>query len=373
VKITIKRGLKYRIYPNKEQRILINKTLGCGRFVYNHFLRIRMDEWKYNHKSIFYKDTTTMLKDLKKYPEYSWLKEVDSTALQQSLRDLQKAYDNFFAKRAKFPRFKSKHNHTQSYRSQLTNDNIRVVGNQIQLPKIGRVKTKFSREVVGKISNATVTRTASGKYFVSLCIEYETDLQPSAGGQVGIDVGIKSFYSDSNGNVVENPKFLAKYTKKLIREQRKLSRKKKGSGQWDKQRVRVARVYEKISNTRNDFQHKLSYSLASENSFVAVEKLNIKGMVKNKKLAKAISDAAWGMFFTKLDYKTKERGGELIKIPTFYPSSQTCHVCGFQNPIVKDLSVRDWVCPQCGESLDRDKNAAINILKKALSMKMEVA
>lgn len=373
MKVTIKRGLKFRIYPNKAQKILINKTLGCGRFVYNHFLRIRMDEWKFNHKSISYKDTNKMLTDLKKYPEYSWLKEVDSTSLQNSLRDLQRAYDNFFAKRAKLPCFKSKHNHTQSYRSQLTNDNIRAVGNRIQLPKIGRVKTKFSREVVGKISNATITRTASGKYFVSLCVEYETELQPSAGGQVGIDVGIKSFYSDSNGNVVENPKFLAKYMKKLVREQRKLSRKKLGSGQWEKQRVRVTRIYEKITNTRNDFQHKLSYRLANENSLVAVEKLNIKSMMKNKKLAKAISDAAWGMFFTKLTYKITERNGKLVKIPTFYPSSQTCHICGFQNPIVKNLSVRDWVCPQCGKSLDRDKNAAINILKKALSMKTEAA
>lgn len=373
MKVKIKRGLKYRIYPNKEQKILINKTLGCGRFVYNHFLRVRMDEWKFNHKSINYSDTSAMLKDLKKYPEYSWLKEADSTALQQSLRDLQKAYDNFFAKRAKYPRFKSKHNYTQSYRSQCVNNNIRVVGNRIQLPKIGRVKTKFSRKVIGKISNATITRTASDKYFVSLCVEYETELQPSADGQVGIDVGIKSFYSDSNGNVVENPKFLAKYTKKLVREQRKLSRKKLGSGQREKQRIRVARVHEKIANTRNDFQHKLSYHLANENSLIAVEKLNIEGMVKNKKLAKAISDAAWSKFFEKLDYKTKEHGGKLVKIPTFYPSSQTCHVCGFQNPIVKNLSVREWICPQCGESLDRDQNAAINILKKALSMKTKAA
>ena len=373
MKITIKRGLRFRIYPNKEQKILINKTLGCGRFVYNHFLRIRIDEWKFNHRSIYYKDTNKMLTDLKKYPEYSWLKEVDSTSLQNSLRDLQKAYDNFFAKRAKYPKFKSKHNHTQSYRSQCVNNNIRVVGNCVQLPKIGKVKTKFSREVVGKISNATVTCTASDKYFVSLCVEYETELQSCGDGQVGIDVGIKSFYSDSNGCVVENPKFLAKYMKKLVREQRKLSRKKLGSGQWNKQRVRVARVNEKIANTRNDFQHKLSYCLANENSLIAIEKLNIKGMVKNKKLAKAIHDAAWSMFFMKLEYKAMERGGKLVKIPTFYPSSQTCHVCGFQNSIVKNLSVRDWVCPQCGEHHDRDKNAAVNILNKALSMSKKVA
>ena len=373
MKTTIQRGMVFRIYPNKQQQVLINKTLGCSRFVYNHFLRFRMDEWKYNKKGYSYEDTCLLLTNLKKYPEYDWLNEVDGTALQQSLRDLQKAYKNFFEGRAKFPKFKSKHNHCLTYRSQKNNNNIRVIGNRIQLPKIGRVKTKFSREVVGKISNATITRTASGKYFVSLCVKYETELQPSAGGQVGIDVGIKSFYSDSNGCVVENPKFLAKYAKKLVREQRKLSRKKLGSGQWNKQRVRVARVHEKIANTRNDFQHKLSYRLTNENTLVAVEKLNVKGMVKNKKLAKAISDAAWSMFFEKLDYKAKERGGKLVKIPTFYPSSQTCHVCGFQNPIVKNLSVRNWVCPQCGESLDRDKNAAINILKKALSMKTKIA
>ena len=371
--LLVTHGFMYRIYPNKEQKVLIDKTLGCARFVYNHFLRVRMDEWKFNHKAIYYKDTSKLLTDLKKYPEYEWLKEVDSVALQQSLKDLQTAYDNFFKGRTKYPRFKSKHEHRQSYRTVTCRDNIRIVGNRIQLPKVGRVKTKLSREVPGRILNATIIRTASDRYYVSLCIEYETELQPNAGGQIGIDVGIKSFYSDSNGNVVENPKFLVKYTKKLAREQRKLSRKKLDSGQWKKQRVRVARVHEKITNMRNDFQHKLSYRLANENSLVAVEKLNIKGMVKNKKLAKAISDAAWSMFFEKLDYKLAERGGKLVKIPTFYPSSQTCHVCGFQNPIVKNLGVRDWVCPQCGESLDRDKNAAINILKKALSMKTKAA
>ena len=179
---------------------MVNRTLGCARFVYNHFLRVRMDAWNANKHSVQYIETASMLKDLKKYPEYSWLKEVDSTALQQSLRDLQKSYDNFFAKRAGYPHFKSKHNCCLSYRSQCVNNNIRVVGDRIQLPKIGRVKIKLSREVVGKISSATITRTASSKYYVSLCVTYETDVLPNAGAQLGIDVGLKEFYSDSNTN-----------------------------------------------------------------------------------------------------------------------------------------------------------------------------
>ena len=364
----VQRGLKFRIYPNKQQKILINKTLGCSRFVYNHFLRVRMDEWQFNKHSVGYYETAKMLKDLKKYPEFSWLKEADSTALQQSLRDLQKAYDNFFAKRAKLPKFKSKHNHRQSYRSQSVNGNIRIVGNRIQLPKIGKVKTKFSREVVGKIANATVICTASDKYFVSLCVCYETDVLPNGGGQIGLDVGLKTFYSDSNGGVAENPRILAKYTKKLTREQRRLSRKKKGSGQWQRQRVRVARIHERITNIRKDFQHKLSTKLCNENALVAVEHLNIKGMVKNHRLAKAISNASWSSFFTMLEYKSAERGGQVIKVPTFYPSSQTCHVCGNKNPLTKDLSVREWVCESCHTHHDRDENAAINILKKALEV-----
>ena len=363
----------FRIYPNKQQQVLINKTLGCSRFVYNHFLRFRMDEWKFNKKGYSYEDTCLLLTNLKKYPEYEWLNEVDGTALQQSLRDLQKAYKNFFEGRAKFPKFKSKHSHCLTYRSQKNNNNIRVVGNCIQLPKIGKVKTKFSRKVLGTISNATVTRTASGKYFVSLCVKYEAELQSNAGGQIGIDVGVKDFCADTNGRVINNPKFMAKYARKLAREQKKLARRRKGSGRWEKQRIRVACTYEKIKNSRNDFQHKRSYRLARDNSLIAVEKLNVKGMLKNHKLAKAIGDVAWSSFFKKLKYKVVEHGGTLVKIPTFYPSSQLCHSCGYQNPLIKDLAVRDWVCPQCGTRHDRDRNASINILNKALEMIGQVA
>ena len=262
--------------------------------------------------------------------------------------------------------FTSKHNHCLSYRSQCVNNNIRVVGDRIQLPKIGRVKIKLSREVVGKISNVTVTRIASGKYYMSLCVTYEADAFSNAGGQLGIDVGLKEFYSDSNGNTVANPRTLRKLSRKLAREQRKLSRKMPRSRRRDKQRIRVARVHEHITNIRQDFLHKLSTKLVHENKTIAIEDLKVKNMMKNHKLAKAIADVSWSEFFRMLEYKATLYGSEVIRIPTFYPSSQTCHECGYQNPITKDLSVREWDCPKCGHHCDRDVNAAQNILAVAL-------
>lgn len=360
---------KFRIYPNHVQQEQINCTLGCCRFVFNHFLAIRRDEWTANHKSITYNQTSAILTDLKKYEEYSWLKQADSVALQQSLRDLDKAYKNFFNHKSKCPKFKTKHNHNQSYRTNSTY--IYIEGNKIKLPKLGFVKIKQSREFSGKILSVTVIKVASGKYFVSLCIEMDKEilLKSNNGGEVGIDVGLKSFYTDSNGNTVDNPKPLKKLLKKLTREQRRLSRKMPKSANREKSRVHVARIHEHIANIRKDFLHKTSTTLVKQNKLIAVENLNIKGMLKNHKLAFAIFDVSWSEFFRQLEYKAELYDSEVIKIDTFYPSSQTCSNCGYQNKEVKNLSIRDWTCPKCGSQHDRDVNASINILRKALEQK----
>ena len=368
-------GYKFRIYPNATQARLIHRTLGCARFVYNHFLAVRRDQWNANRKSIGYTESSRLLTDLKKREETAWLSEVDSMALQEALRNLDRAFQNFFDKRARYPRFKSKHSHSQSYRTRNQTNGIRIIDKRIKLPKIGLVRIKQSRDFDGRILSATVSRAASGKYYVSLCVEAEKGSLscPNDGKQIGIDVGLKVFYSDSNGDIVENPHPLKKLQRKLRREQRRLSRKMPKSVNRERARVRVARVHERIANIRRDFLHKISTRLARENQTVAVEHLNIKGMLRNHKLAKSISDVSWSEFFRQLSYKTERHGGELLKVDTFYPSSQTCSVCGYQNPLTKDLSVREWDCPACGTHHDRDVNAAKNILRKALEDKSKVA
>lgn len=365
-------GFKFRIYPNNTQQRLINRTLGCARFVFNHFLTVRRDEWNANHNSLTYVKTSKLLTDLKKREETSWLKEADSYALQQSLRDLDRAYENFFKKRAGYPRFKSKHSHSQSYRTtNIRGSGIRIVGKKIKLPKVGFVKIKQSRTFEGRILNATVSHTASGKYFVSLCVEMDKDklVRSNNGGKIGIDVGLNEFYSDSNGNTVANPRIFRKLSKKLAREQRRFSRKMPRSKNREKARIRVAKIYERIANTRKDFLNKLSTRLVSENQTIAVEHLDVQGMLKNRRLAKSISDASWSEFFRQLEYKTELHGGELLKVDMFYPSSQICSNCGYQNTETKSLSVRKWTCPECGTHHDRDINAAKNILRKALEDK----
>ena len=318
-----------------------------------------------NGQKIGYNQTSAMLTELKKSDEFAFLKLVDSIALQQSLRDLDRGFVNMFQNRAKHPVFKSKHNNYQSYRTMNQNDNIRIVGKYIKLPKLGYVKFKQSMKV-GHINNVTVERTPSGKYFVALNVDFEPEPRPSNGGSIGIDVGIKEFYTDSNGNFVSNPKYLEKSTKKLVREQRKLSRKQKGSNNRNKQRIKVAFVHEKITNQRNDFLQKQSTILVRENQTICIEDLNIKGMVRNHKLAKSIASISWSKFFDMLEYKAAWYGNNVIKIPTMYPSSQTCSCCGYKNPLVKNLAVRSWQCPNCGIIHDRDLNASINILNKGI-------
>ena len=363
----MKKGIKFRIYPNREQQNIINQTLGCCRLIYNKGLAMRNEAYE-NGSKIGYSQTSAMLTDLKKDEKFAFLKLVDSIALQQSLRDLDRGFVNFFQKRAAHPVFKSKHNHHQSYRTINQRDNIRIVGKRIKLPKLGFVKIRQSMEV-GKINNVTIERTPTGKYFAVLNVEFEPEPLINMGGLIGIDVGIKDFYSDSNGNVVSNPKYLEKSMRKLIREQRKLSRKQKGSNNRNKQRVKVALVHEKITNQRNDFLQKQSTMLIRENQTICIEDLKVKNMIRNRRLAQHIASASWSKFFDMLTYKSVWYGNDIVKVPTMYPSSQTCSCCGYKNTLVKNLAVRVWECPECHTVHNRDANASINILNKGLQMK----
>lgn len=362
----MKKGIKFRAYPNKAQKNLINKTLGCCRLIYNKGLIMRGESYK-NGISIGYNQTCAMLTSLKQQDEFSFLKESDAVALQQSLRDLDRGYKNFFAKRAKYPKFKSKRDNRQSYRTLNHNNNIRIVGRYIRLPKIGYVKIKQSMEV-GHINNVTIERTPTDKYFVILNVDFEPRPIANAGGSIGIDVGIKEFYTDSNNRKIPNPKFLEKSMKKLVKAQRSLSRKKLGSNNRNKQRIKLARIYEKITNQRNDFLQKQSTMLIRENQTICIEDLNVKGMIRNHKLAQSIASVSWSKFFTMLKYKGEWYGNKIISVPTMYPSSQTCSCCGYKNPMVKNLNVRIWECPKCHTKHDRDMNASVNILRKGLEI-----
>ena len=270
----MKKGARFRIYPNKAQQKLIMQTFGCCRLIYNKALAMREEGYKQGEK-VSYNQTSAMLTSLKQ--ELEFLREVDSISLQQSLRDLDRAYTNFFQKRAKYPKFKSKHDNHQSYRTINQGNNVRIVGKYIKLPKLGYIKVRQSM-AIGKINNVTIERTPTGKYFAVLNVEFEPTYERTGFNEIGIDVGIKEFCTDSNGKVVANPKHLEKSTKKLIREQRRLSRKVKGSSNRNKQRARVAKVHEKITNQRNDFLHKLSTMLVRENQTICIEDLNVKNM-----------------------------------------------------------------------------------------------
>lgn len=365
------KAYKYRLYPTNEQKTLINKNIGCTRFVFNYFLDKRINAYKNENKTLTYKDNASSLTLLKK--EFKWLKEVDSIGLQQTLKDLQLAYNNFFRRTKKgensgFPKFKSKRNPKQSYRTQNVNNNIQVLNNQVKLPKLGLVDFRNSREFNGKINSATISRTSTNKYFVSILVDTEIDKLPKNNNSIGIDLGIKDFAITSNGEIFKNPKFLRKLEDKLKFQQRALSRKKLYSRNWYKQKLIVARIHEKITNIRNDYLQKLSTKLIRENQIICLETLAVSKMLKDKKLSKLISEVSWSKFTDMLKYKANWYGRTTSMIDKYFPSSQLCYTCKCQNKEVKDISIREWICPNCNTLNQRDYNSSKNILAEGLKL-----
>ena len=363
----MEKAYKFRIYPNKTQEILLQKTFGCVRFIYNHFLDRRIKAYEQNKKNISYNECSKELTQLKK--EKKWLKEPDKSSLQNALKHLDTAYKNFFNRpETGFPKFKSKKNRYKSYKTNMTNNNIAFLGNKIKLPKLGKVKVRDKYcQIEGRILSATVSQMPSGKYYAALCC---TDvLQPEfirTDKYVGLDLGIKDFVITSDAVKYSNPKYLQKSLAKLAKLQRELSQKTKGSSNWEKARVKVAKLHDRIANQRRNLLHQISCQLIKNYDVICLEDLQVSNMMRNHKLARNIADVSWSEFVRQLKYKAEWFGKVIVKIDKFYPSSQLCHVCGYKNTEVKDLDVREWDCPECKTHHDRDVNVAINIRNEGL-------
>lgn len=367
----ILKAYKVRLYPTIDQQVFFAKSFGCVRFIWNKMLSDKIEH---------YKETKTTLKN---YPaqykkEFEWLQEVDSLALSKVERHLQKAYQSFFKNGTGFPKFKKK-GQRDSYTTNNQKGTVAITESTVKLPKIGHIKAKLPNRMNGLIKSATITKTATGQYYASVLVETIVDELPNTQSNIGIDLGLTDFIVLSDGTKVANPKFLSKLQDKLARAQKILAkrravakvanRKLSDSRNYQKQKFKVAKVYEQITNSRTDFLHKLSFNLIKNHDVIAIEDLNVKGMVKNHKLAKAISDSSWSTFTTMLAYKAEWYGKTLVKIDRWYPSSKTCSGCNhLLTKAELPLSLRSWDCPSCLQKNNRDINASINILNQGLML-----
>jgi putative transposase len=360
------KAFKFRLYPTDDQSNRLKQHIGSCRFVYNWALDQKVKTYEQTGKSISRFDLNKLIPVLKK--QNPWLGEVNSQSLQGMTKQVESAFTRFFREKNGFPKFKSKKNTIQSF-PVPQHFNVDFENCTVKLPKIGEIKAILHKKFEGELKTATVSLSCTGKYYISILVEdgkeAPTKLVFSESTTTGVDVGVKNFAVLSNGEKVENPKYLRNSLQRLKVLQKRVSRKVKGSKNRDKARLHLSKIHETITNQRNDFQHKLSFRLISENQAIAMETLNVKGMIKNHCLAQAISDSSWSSFVTKLEYKAEWLGKTILRIGQFEPSSKTCSVCGYHNSKLT-LKDREWICPDCKTEHDRDINAAINIKKFSL-------
>lgn len=364
----IQKAVKVQIYPRKSDLELLAKHFGARRFVYNKFLEIRQREYIENSVTLGYNGCSALVTQMKKQPEFEWLNEINSQSIQAAIKDLDGAYDKFFRKIARFPKFKSKHDNHQSFKVPQ-NFKIDWDAKTLKIPKF-KTPFKFKGSYTGtlvKVNSVTISKNPSGKYFASIQGEFEITPKESTGEIIGIDVGIKTLLVDSNGTEIRNERFLKRHLKKLKYLHRQHSKKKKGSKSRNRSRIKLAKQYQIVTNQRNDYLHQVTSKLINDNQVIALEDLAVKNMVKNHKLAQAISDVSWGRLISMLKYKAVWHDRQVVQIDRWYPSSKTCSNCYHLMPSMH-LRIRDWVCPCCGTYHDRDVNAAKNILRQGLNL-----